>query len=84
MMNHQERMAVTEILAKLFDRYEGQYEQLMERMNSELVPVDFYELLYDILYEYSYDEIALLARVMKLLDEKTTSIRNKNMQNGYN
>lgn len=83
-MNSQQRLAVAETLNRLLERYEEQYDLIERRMEREIVPDDFYELLYDVLYEFSFDEITLLARVMKLLETKSLCIRNKIKQNGYN
>ncbi|MCI8540187.1 MAG: hypothetical protein HFE68_01255 [Erysipelotrichaceae bacterium] len=83
-MNHEERLAIAELLESLLVRYEDQYEQLSKQMEEEHVNHDFYEDLYEILYEFAYDEMTLLARVLKLLEEKSRAFCDKKTQKRYN
>ena len=68
MMNREERKQVLELLDRLSESWEN----------------EFVEDLYDILYEFSFNEKKLLARVWKLLDQKTIQSTDKNDQNRYN
>ena len=66
------------------DELENEFDCIMCEMKQETIEHDFFEDLYDILYEFSFNEKKLLARVWKLLDQKTIQSTDKNDQNRYN
>lgn len=84
MMNREERKQVLELLDRLSESWENGFDCIMCEMKQETIEHDFFEDLYDILYEFSFNEKKLLARVWKLLDQKTIQSTDKNDQNRYN
>lgn len=84
MMNREERKQVLELLDRLSESWENEFDCIMCEMQQETIEHDFFEDLYDILYEFSFNEKKLLARVWKLLDQKTIQSTDKNNQNRYN
>ena len=84
MMNREERKQVLALLDRLLSSWENDFDCIMCEMKQEAIEHDFFEDLYDILYEFSFNEKKLLARVWKLLDQKTIQSADKNNQNRYN
>ena len=84
MMNREERKQVLELLDRLSESWANEFDCIMCEMQQETIEHDFFEDLYDILYEFSFNEKKLLARVWKLLDQKTIQSTDKNDQNRYN
>lgn len=84
MMKQKERMKVLATLEHLYDEWEQHFDCILKQTESECIENDFFEDLYEILYEFPYNEKRLLARVWKLMDIKTAKQGNKNTENRYN
>ncbi len=84
MMNREERKEVLTLLDHLFAQWEDRPEYISMLAAQEPIENDFFEDLYEILYEFSYIESKLLARVWKLMDQKTAQLTDKNEENRYN
>lgn len=84
MMNSEERKQVLEVLDQLYKSWENEFDCILCEMSQETIEQDFFEDLYEILYEFNFNEKKLLARVWKLLDQKTIQSADKNNQNRYN
>lgn len=83
-MKQEERKEVLDTLDKLYTLWEDRFDCILQQMEQEQVDNDFFEDLYEILYEFHYNDSKLLARVWKLMDQKTAQIGAKNEQNRYN
>jgi len=81
-MNDKERAAVVELLDHLYRKYEDQYEKIIRQQKDEIIPVDFFEDLYEILYDFSYDESKLIVRVTMLLEQKAGAYAIKTRKTG--
>lgn len=84
MMNRDERKKVLETLDSLYTLWEDDFDCILLAMKQECIEQDFFEDLYEILYDFSFNEKKLLARVWKLMDQKTSQSAHKNEQNRYN
>lgn len=84
MMKQEERKEVLDTLDKLYTLWEDHFDCILQQMEQEQVENDFFEDLYEILYEFHYNDLKLLARVWKLMDQKTAQIGAKNEENRYN
>lgn len=84
MMNRDERKKVLETLDNLYTLWKDDFDCILLAMKQECIEQDFFEDLYEILYDFSFNEKKLLARVWKLLDQKTSQSAHKNEQNRYN
>lgn len=84
MMNQKQRKAVLETLDALWTRWEDSFPQIIAQMEAEHIEYDFFEDLYDIIYDFHYNERKLLARIEKLFEQAMIHSHHKNEENRYN